>query len=54
MKIEPADSGIIEAVNAELKVPDPTKVKAMEILNGDNTRTNGDNPCCSGANCSKL
>jgi len=54
MKIEPADSGVIEQITAELRVPDPTKIKAMEVINGDNTGTDGDNPCCSGKNCPKL
>lgn len=53
MKIEPADSGVIEQVTAELKIPDPIKFKAMEIINGDNTRTDGDNPCCRKQNCPK-
>lgn len=52
MKVEPADSGVIEKINAELIVPDPIKIKAMEIING-NTGTNGDNPCCSKQDCTK-
>jgi len=42
---QPANSGILQKVQAELLVPDPDKTVAMEIINDStksNTRADGD------------